>query len=147
MQSEIAGLSLEPPYPVCLPDQIHTVGARRKGSACDFRIPILFPSNPQGNKSLGALVLSGKAILDCQGTSMSADGRLIRFGVFDVDLQSAELRKQGLRIKLREQPFQILSLLLERPGHLVSRDAKDALARRHILPGFPLLADAARFRI
>ena len=53
---------------------------------------------------------------------MSADGSLIRFGVFEVDLQSAELRKQGLRIKLREQPFQILSLLLARPGQLVSRD-------------------------
>lgn len=53
---------------------------------------------------------------------MSADGRPIRFGVFEVDLQSAELRKQGLRIKLRDQPFQILSLLLARPGQVVSRD-------------------------
>jgi serine/threonine-protein kinase len=53
---------------------------------------------------------------------MSADGRTIRFGVFEVDLRSAELRKQGLRIKLRDQPFQILSLLLARPGQVVSRD-------------------------
>jgi hypothetical protein len=50
-----------------------------------------------------------------------AKGHLIRFGVFEVNLQTGELRKHGLRIKLREQPFQILSLLLEHPGHVVTR--------------------------
>jgi DNA-binding winged helix-turn-helix (wHTH) protein len=44
------------------------------------------------------------------------------FGVFEVDLRAAELRKYGIRIKLQEQPFQILSLLLEHPGEVVSRD-------------------------
>ena len=44
------------------------------------------------------------------------------FGVFEVDLRAAELRKHGIRIKLQEQPFQILSLLLERPGDVVSRE-------------------------
>jgi len=44
------------------------------------------------------------------------------FGVFEVDLRSGELRKRGVRIKLQEQPFQILSLLLERPGEVVTRD-------------------------
>jgi eukaryotic-like serine/threonine-protein kinase len=44
------------------------------------------------------------------------------FGVFEVDLRAAELRKHGVRIKLQEQPFQILSLLLEHPGEVVSRD-------------------------
>jgi TolB-like protein/DNA-binding winged helix-turn-helix (wHTH) protein len=48
--------------------------------------------------------------------------RVIRFGVFEVDLQESELRKSGIRIKLQEQPFQILSMLLERPGQVVSRD-------------------------
>ena len=43
---------------------------------------------------------------------MSGNGRLIRFGVFEVDLHTGELRKQGLKIKLRDQPFQILLLLL-----------------------------------
>jgi len=47
---------------------------------------------------------------------------LIRFGIFEADLQAGELRKQGLRIKLQEQPFQILALLLERSGQLVTRD-------------------------
>ncbi len=53
---------------------------------------------------------------------MSGNGRPIRFGVFEVDLHTGELRKQGLRIKLREQPFQILLLLLAHGGEVVSRD-------------------------
>ena len=41
-------------------------------------------------------------------SSMSENGRPISFGVFEVDLRKGELRKQGLRIKLRDQPFRIL---------------------------------------
>jgi len=48
--------------------------------------------------------------------------RILRFGVFDIDLRAAELKKQGVRIKLQDQPFQILSLLLEHPGELVTRE-------------------------
>lgn len=48
--------------------------------------------------------------------------RIIRFGVFEVDLQEGELRKSGLRIKLQEQPFQVLAILLECPGKIVTRD-------------------------
>src|SRR5207253_11274034 len=48
--------------------------------------------------------------------------RTRRFGVFEVDLRAAELRKRGVRIKLQEQPFQILSLLLEHPGEIVTRE-------------------------
>src|SRR5215831_1211970 len=44
------------------------------------------------------------------------------FGVFEVDLRAAELRKHGVRIKLQEQPFQILSLLLDHPGEVVTRE-------------------------
>jgi len=44
------------------------------------------------------------------------------FGVFEVDLRAGELRKHGVRIKLQEQPFQILALLLKHPGHLVTRE-------------------------
>jgi DNA-binding winged helix-turn-helix (wHTH) protein len=39
---------------------------------------------------------------------------LFSFGVFEVDLRVGELRKQGMKIRLQEQPFQILTLLLER---------------------------------
>ncbi len=48
--------------------------------------------------------------------------RLARFGAFEVDLDSGELRKSGVRISLQEQPFQLLAALLERPGELVTRE-------------------------
>jgi len=47
---------------------------------------------------------------------------VVRFDAFEVDLRAGELRKDGRRIKLQEQPFRILSLLLERPGELVTRE-------------------------
>jgi TolB-like protein/DNA-binding winged helix-turn-helix (wHTH) protein/Flp pilus assembly protein TadD len=46
----------------------------------------------------------------------------VRFGQFEVDLDARELRKAGIRIKIHEQPFQVLEALLERPGELVTRD-------------------------
>jgi hypothetical protein len=48
--------------------------------------------------------------------------RIVRFGVFEVDLRAGELRKGGVKVKLQEQPFQILSLLLEDPGEVVTRE-------------------------
>jgi cholera toxin transcriptional activator len=50
-----------------------------------------------------------------------SSGRVVRFGVFEVDLVTGELRKHGSRIRLQEQPFQILAMLLERPGEMVTR--------------------------
>jgi len=47
--------------------------------------------------------------------------RLVRFGVFEADPQTGELRKQGRRVPLQGQPFDILMMLLEHPGELVSR--------------------------
>jgi DNA-binding winged helix-turn-helix (wHTH) protein/tetratricopeptide (TPR) repeat protein/TolB-like protein len=44
------------------------------------------------------------------------------FGVFELDIRAAELRKRGVRIKLQEQPFQILCLLLDHSGEVVTRD-------------------------
>ncbi len=46
----------------------------------------------------------------------------VRFGVFDVDLRTGHLRKNGVRIKLQEQPFQVLTVLLQRPGEVVTRE-------------------------
>jgi DNA-binding winged helix-turn-helix (wHTH) protein/TolB-like protein/cytochrome c-type biogenesis protein CcmH/NrfG len=45
-----------------------------------------------------------------------------RFATFEVDLRTGELRKQGRRLKLQDQPFQVLAVLLQRPGELASRD-------------------------
>ena len=46
----------------------------------------------------------------------------VRFGSFEADLHSGEVRKEGSRVKLQEQPFKVLQVLLERPGALVTRE-------------------------
>ncbi len=48
--------------------------------------------------------------------------RKLRFGAFEVDLRSRELRKQGVRLKLQDQPFEVLALLLEHPDDVVTRE-------------------------
>ena len=48
--------------------------------------------------------------------------RVIRFGTFEVDLPAGELRKSGVKLKLTGQPFQVLAILLERPGEVVTRE-------------------------
>jgi len=55
-------------------------------------------------------------------SSSPGPASLIRFGVFEVDLETGELRRHGLKVKLRDQSFQVLALLLERPGQLVTRE-------------------------
>ena len=46
--------------------------------------------------------------------------QLLRFATFEVDLQAEELRKGGLKLKLSGQPFQVLAILLESPGMVVT---------------------------
>src|SRR5438045_1416340 len=48
--------------------------------------------------------------------------RRVRFGVFDVDLVAGDLFKQGIKIKLQQQPFRVLALLLEHAGEVVTRE-------------------------
>jgi cholera toxin transcriptional activator len=50
------------------------------------------------------------------------EANLMRFGVFEMDLSAGELRKNGARIRLQGQPFQVLVSLLQRPGQVVTRD-------------------------
>jgi DNA-binding winged helix-turn-helix (wHTH) protein len=51
-----------------------------------------------------------------------ANARLYRFGLYEADLRSGELRKNGAKLKLQEQPFQVLAMLLKRPGEVVTRE-------------------------
>jgi TolB-like protein/DNA-binding winged helix-turn-helix (wHTH) protein/tetratricopeptide (TPR) repeat protein len=53
--------------------------------------------------------------------------RRTRFGVFEADPSSGELMKDGRRVRLQEQPFQLLSVLLNRPGEVVTREELQAL--------------------
>jgi Tol biopolymer transport system component/DNA-binding winged helix-turn-helix (wHTH) protein len=48
--------------------------------------------------------------------------RKLRFGLFEADLSSGELRKSGIRIRIQAQPFRVLSFLLEKPGEVVTRE-------------------------
>jgi DNA-binding winged helix-turn-helix (wHTH) protein len=62
--------------------------------------------------------------------SSNRETRILRFGVFEVDLDAGELRKSGARIRLQEQPFQVLTTLLQNTGQVVTRD----LLREKIWP-------------
>jgi len=55
-------------------------------------------------------------------TGQTVPDTVIRFGAFELDLRADELRRQGVRIRVQEQPLHVLRVLLERPGELVSRD-------------------------
>src|SRR6202140_4182225 len=61
----------------------------------------------------------------------SHPSKMVRCGVFEIDLKAFELRKHGLRLKLAEQPFQILAILLEQPGEVITRDE----LRERLWPG------------
>jgi DNA-binding winged helix-turn-helix (wHTH) protein len=50
------------------------------------------------------------------------NSRVARFGVFELDLRAGELRKSGVKLRLQGQPFQVLALLLERAGEVVTRE-------------------------
>src|SRR6202011_3268774 len=54
--------------------------------------------------------------------SANSSPRIIRFSTFEVDLHTGELRQRGQKVKLQEQPLQVLAALLERPGELVTRE-------------------------
>lgn len=60
----------------------------------------------------------------------TVEGRSVRFGTFEADIRAGELRKHGLKVRLQEQPFQILVMLLERPGEVVTREE----VRRRLWP-------------
>jgi cholera toxin transcriptional activator len=62
----------------------------------------------------------GRAVMPMPSSNREA--RLLRFGVFEVDLAAGELRKNGARIRLQEQPFQVLTALLQNAGQVVTRD-------------------------
>lgn len=64
-------------------------------------------------------------------SDVGASARVIRFGVFEADTMTGELRRKGLRVRLQEQPFQVLATLLERAGDLVTREQ----LRQKLWPG------------
>ena len=57
-----------------------------------------------------------------KGMTDSEPARRYRFGTFEADASTGELRRQGIRIRLNAQPFQVLLMLLDRPGEVLSRE-------------------------
>jgi DNA-binding winged helix-turn-helix (wHTH) protein/Tol biopolymer transport system component len=66
--------------------------------------------------------ITAEAIEQPVDTTAQQDRRLYRFGLFEADLEQGTLSRQGTPVKLQEQPFRILALLLETPGEVLSRD-------------------------
>jgi len=68
--------------------------------------------------ALGARIPTGARFMTVSG----AETPTIRFGIFELDRRRGELRRNGVQVKLQEQPFQILLTLLEHPGEVVTRE-------------------------
>ena len=69
----------------------------------------------------GSLLYNGRAARYTSARGVTGNNNQIRFGVFEVRRETRELRKHGVRIKLEEQPFELLMALLEKPGDIVTR--------------------------
>jgi Tol biopolymer transport system component/DNA-binding winged helix-turn-helix (wHTH) protein len=82
--------------------------------------------------ALGDMENRAAKMLDCGPVEINGNGASAprRFGVFEVDLRSGELRRNGVKVKLQEQPLQVLAQLLERPGEVVTRED----LRKHLWP-------------
>ncbi len=79
-------------------------------------------------KNAGSAKLRG--FEEGKGAVASNGTRTIQFGVFEADLRAGELRRNGAKVRLQEQPFQILVMLVERPGEIVTREE----LRTHLWP-------------
>lgn len=55
-------------------------------------------------------------------STLSPSGTVVRFGTFELDVRAGELRKAGMRIRIQQQPLQLLYILLQRPGEVVTRE-------------------------
>src|SRR5260370_11989553 len=73
---------------------------------------------------------------------------VIRFGPFELDLGTGELRKHGLKTRLQQQPFRVLALLLEHPGEVVTREElRQAIWPADTFVGFDEGLDATIYKL
>ncbi|HKU25744.1 MAG TPA: winged helix-turn-helix domain-containing protein, partial [Candidatus Sulfotelmatobacter sp.] len=73
-----------------------------------------------GNNQTNALTTD--VLNSSNGSNANNGEHTRRFGIFELDLRAGELRRQGHKVKLQDQPFQVLTRLLERPGEIVTRE-------------------------
>src|SRR5690242_1701446 len=91
---------------------VHTVGT--KWLILRFRqlFARLFATFVVSSASIGVFGMAG----------VSQSAKSVRFGTYELDLRSTQLKKHGLRLKLQRQPAQILVLLVSQPGEVVTRE-------------------------
>jgi len=79
-----------------------------------------------GKNEVSNAVRTGEKVLDFGFLELlmpaNSPSSIVRFGNFEVNFQTGELRQRGQKIKLQEQPFQVLAALLEHSGELVTRE-------------------------
>jgi DNA-binding winged helix-turn-helix (wHTH) protein/Tol biopolymer transport system component len=96
-------------------------------------------------------VLHSGFVASSSGNGMDpakVEARTLRFGVFELDLRAGELRRSGMKVKLQEQPFQVLAQLLEKPGDVVTREEmRDRLWRSDTFVDFDHSLNAAIKRL
>ena len=92
-------------------DQEH----RKDEEGDDQRSEDLLPSRAHG------LIVAARPVIHSRAMAESSR-KSVRFGLYEVDVASGELRKNGAKVRLQEQPFQVLVALLERPGEVVTRE-------------------------
>src|SRR5258706_7769751 len=102
-------------YPICSQSITRQETRRRPGGDVDS-------AEPGGSGAVNER--SGSAMLDYLPAEIQVQNgqRMVRFGDFEVDLHSGELRQSGILVKLQEQPFKVLQILLEHHGDLVTRE-------------------------
>ena len=79
-------------------------------------------SNSRGRGARATQFRNAKLPAAVSTPPRSSPQKTVRFAVFEVDLAAGELRKNGARIRLQEQPFQILAYLIDRAGEVVTRE-------------------------
>jgi len=110
----------------------------------------MFPTRPQpGSSWQVGEAFHSERVLDSGHVevpvSLSASSRIIRFSTFEVNLHNGELRQRGQKVKLQEQPLQVLAALLERPGLRPSIELKAGSTIRGLAIGFlPVVLDYGR---
>src|SRR5215469_13379666 len=85
-------------------------------------IPILATDECGFGLRLSCLADDGRISEFRISMSSASAGPVARFARFEVDFRACELRKEGTKIRLQEQPFQVLAALLENPGQIVTRE-------------------------
>lgn len=94
-----------------------------QGNAADVT-PKAMPDTPSGTHDVARLNVAKWYTRQTRSIGVQArlPAPIVKFGIFEVDLTNGELRKNGLRLRIQEQPFQVLAALVMRPGEIIARE-------------------------